>query len=267
MLARSGPMYNDFIVMPRSLMAAVGAAAVWPDCNSIVSRQLFHQLHHTSWAHLDNCPDAWSMLTTALPETTRGVAPVPIWSADAVVLAGPWSAQQVSRAVEIITLPSLIGKAVPTLVLPTRSDWPEVGPEERARVRMLQAAAASLSRVETRLLTASSIHASGQAKGNHTPAEAMSDEQWNVLRQILPPEPIRPRRGRVDPRWYVEGMLWHERTGRPWWQMPDQFGSVASVLKHQGQWRADGTVAALHELLLPYESQSENQKSLMPRGR
>lgn len=258
LLARNGPAYNDFIVMPRSLLTTFGAAVVWPDCGSIISCQLHCRRHQASWAYLHDCPDAWSMLTTALPETTGGGAPVPIWSADAVVLAGPWSAQQVDRAVEMITLPSLIGEAVPTVVLPTRSDWPDVGLEERARVRVLEAAAASLSRVETRLLTVDDIQAPGQAKEHVTP-EAISDDQWEVLRRIFPPDPIPPRKGwRVDSRRYLEGMLWHKRTGHPWRQMPAHFGSTTSVCSYQSKWRTDGTAAALHKLLLPYEPQLEN---------
>ncbi|MFF2720385.1 transposase [Streptomyces sp. NPDC058011] len=238
------------------MLAVSGAGAVWPDCNSIISSQLHRRLHHRSWEQLYDCPDAWSMLTTALPETTGGGEPVPIWSADAVVLAGPWWAQQVDHAVEMITLPSLIGQASPTVVVPTHSDLPEVGLEERGRIRLWRSAEASLSRIAHRtggLLTVNGTRVCVREQEDAA-AEAVSDEQWKVLRRVFPPEPLRPRRGRpFDPRPHFEGVLWHERTGRRWEQLPDEFGPFKAVLWNQARWRKDGTLDALYELLLPYE--------------
>ncbi|MFE7484962.1 transposase [Streptomyces sp. NPDC057552] len=264
LLARNSATYNDYIVMPRSLLAVSGAGAAWPDCNSIISSHLHCRLHYKSWERLHDCPDAWSMLTTCLPETTGGDAPVPIWSADAVVLAGRWSAQQVDCAVEMITLPALMGQASPTVVVPAHSDVPEFGLEERGRVRLWRAAAASLSRVADRtggLLTVNGTRVCVRERDNDAPAGAVSDEQWNVLRRVLPPEPIRSRRGRsFNPRPYFEGVLWHERTGRPWAQLPEGIAHFKAVLWNQARWRKDGTLDALFKLLHPYEELSADRE-------
>ncbi|MFD7861458.1 transposase [Streptomyces sp. NPDC059783] len=265
LLTRSSPVsvYTDFIVMPRWMPPVVSAGVARPDCNSIISSQVYRGLHHTSWAQLRGAPDAWSMLTTALPDAAAGGGPVPIWSGDAVVLAGRWSPRQAARAVELITLPALIGGVVPSVVLPSLSDLSDTLVEEEPnRVRVWLAAREALSRVAER--TGGSLAVNGaqvpvQAPRSHPLAGAMSDEQREVLREVLPPEPVRRGRGRpsVDPRLLLEGVLWRERTGLPWQQMPTVLGTHSSVRQYRVRWRGDGTLSALHALLLPYDPQPE----------
>jgi transposase len=51
----------------------------------------------------------------------------------------------------------------------------------------------------------------------------LTDEQWDVLKPILPVPPRRPDgRGRPwrDPRAILNGMLWILRTGAPWKDLP-----------------------------------------------
>ncbi|MEU3837914.1 transposase [Streptomyces microflavus] len=198
------------------------------------------------------------MLTTALPETTGAGAPVPIWSGDAVVLAGRWSPQQVVQAVEMITLPSLIGEAVPTVVLPTLVDLPDPGLEEGSRARVRRAAVTAMSVATDRIGGSRAVNgapSSGQPHDDDAPFVSMSDAQWRMLRRVLPPEPVRPRSGPpCDLRPYFEGMLWYERTGLPWKCLPAQLRRPRATFWHRNRWRADGTLEALYQLLVPYRA-------------
>ncbi|MFF2227035.1 transposase [Streptomyces globisporus] len=258
LLARMDPTYDDFIVMPPEMPTTLGAEVAWPDCNSIISSSLNRQLHQTSWAGLQGSPRAWSMLTTDLPETTAGGSPVPIWSGDAVVLAGRWSPQQVVQAVEMVTLPSLIGEAVPTVVVPTLGSPSDPGPENGARARVLRAAVTALSAATDRIRGSRTVDGAPSSDLPHDDNArfvGVSDAQWRMLRRVLPPEPVRPRSGPpCDLRPYFEGMLWYERTGLPWKRLPDQLRRPGATFWHRNRWKADGTLEALYELLVPYRA-------------
>ncbi|MFJ9655761.1 transposase [Streptomyces microflavus] len=250
-LGRTDPTYNDFIVMPRWMPGAVDGGAALPDYNSIVSSHLHYRLHEASWAQLQGRPDAWSMLTTALTETRPGVAPVPIWSADAVVLAGRWSPREVVRAVEKITLPSLIGEAVPTVVLPALGVQPQAGQEKNVRVRVWRALMCALSAAADRtggLVTVNGEPPPAGARGSYDPFDFMSDEQWRMLRHMLPPELALSH---SDLRSHLDGVLWCVRSGRSWEHLPAQLGTSDGDLWHR-RWTSDGTLDALRRVLVPY---------------
>ena len=53
---------------------------------------------------------------------------------------------------------------------------------------------------------------------------ALSDEQWERQRPLLPSQ--RPRTGRPakDHRTMLNGILWLLRTGTPWQDLPSQYG-------------------------------------------
>jgi transposase len=50
----------------------------------------------------------------------------------------------------------------------------------------------------------------------------LSGQEWERLQPLLPPE--KPERGRpnVDHRRIINGMLWRERTGAPWRDLPER---------------------------------------------
>lgn len=96
---------------------------------------------------------------------------------------------------------------------------------------------------------------SGLPHDDDAPFVGMSDAQWRMLRRVLPPEPVRPRDGPpCDLRPYFEGMLWYERTGLPWKCLPDQLRRPGATFWHRNRLRADGTLEALHQLLVPYRA-------------
>src|SRR3954447_20380751 len=52
----------------------------------------------------------------------------------------------------------------------------------------------------------------------------LTDQEWEALEPLLPPE--KPERGRpnVDHRQIIDGILWRERTGAPWRDLPERRG-------------------------------------------
>ncbi|THF78464.1 transposase [Cohnella fermenti] len=56
------------------------------------------------------------------------------------------------------------------------------------------------------------------------------DDQWERLKDLLPPE-RKPQGGRpaIDNRKMLNGMLWVLRSGAPWRDLPEHYGSWSSV--------------------------------------
>src|SRR5512132_4094052 len=68
----------------------------------------------------------------------------------------------------------------------------------------------------------------------------LTDAQWAKLAPLLPPQ--RPRMGRPpkDHRLIVEAIVWLDRTGVPWRDLPGEFGSWATVASRFYRWRRQG---------------------------
>lgn len=65
----------------------------------------------------------------------------------------------------------------------------------------------------------------------------LTDAQWERLAPLLPPQ--RPRTGRPanDHRTVLNGMLWILRTGAPWRDLPERYGSWKTVASRFRRWR------------------------------
>lgn len=68
----------------------------------------------------------------------------------------------------------------------------------------------------------------------------LTDEQWEQLAGVLPPQ--RPQTGRPakDHRIVVNGMLWIRRTGAPWRDLPERYGCWKTVYSRFRRWRDAG---------------------------
>lgn len=66
--------------------------------------------------------------------------------------------------------------------------------------------------------------------------EILTDEQWELIRPLLPPQ--RPKTGRPsrDPRTVVEAILCIDRTGAPWHDLPVEFGPWQSIATRFYRW-------------------------------
>jgi transposase len=66
--------------------------------------------------------------------------------------------------------------------------------------------------------------------------EILTNEQWDRIRPLLPPQ--RPKTGRPakDHRTVVEAIVWIDRTGAPWRDLPEEFGPWQSIATRFYRW-------------------------------
>jgi hypothetical protein len=82
---------------------------------------------------------------------------------------------------------------------------------------------------------------------------ALTDEKWEQLRPLLPPQKPQTGRPASDHRLIVEGMLWVMRTGSSWRELPERFGSWSTVSSRYQRWLKEGLWARILQVLLPAE--------------
>jgi transposase len=82
---------------------------------------------------------------------------------------------------------------------------------------------------------------------------ALTDERWEQLRPLLPPQKPLTGRPAVDHRLVVEGMLWVVRTGSSWRELPERFGPWSTVASRYQRWLKEGLWARILQVLLPSE--------------
>ncbi|MGI8761047.1 MAG: IS5 family transposase [Jatrophihabitantaceae bacterium] len=77
----------------------------------------------------------------------------------------------------------------------------------------------------------------------------LTDAQWALIEPLLPPMRRGGRREKHDRRRIVDAILYVVRTGCSWRQLPHDFPPWGTVFWYFKQWRADGTVNAIHDRL------------------
>lgn len=83
---------------------------------------------------------------------------------------------------------------------------------------------------------------------------ALTDEHWEQLRPLLPPQKPRTGRPAVDHRLVVEGMLWVVRTGSSWRELPERYGPWSTVSSRYQRWCKEGIWTRILQVLLPHEA-------------
>jgi transposase len=68
----------------------------------------------------------------------------------------------------------------------------------------------------------------------------LTDEQWQRLQPLLPPEKPWTGRRNLDHRRILNGILWIHRTGAPWRDLPERYGPTGTVSSRFYRWRAAG---------------------------
>jgi transposase len=68
----------------------------------------------------------------------------------------------------------------------------------------------------------------------------LSDEQWERLCPLLPPQKPRTGRPGKDHRIIINGILWLLRTGCPWRTLPERYGSWKTVSSRFYRWQQAG---------------------------
>jgi transposase len=72
---------------------------------------------------------------------------------------------------------------------------------------------------------------------------AISDENWERIKDLLPGRAGQPGVTAKDNRLFIDAVLWIGKTGAPWRDLPERFGNWNSVWKrfsrwaHKGRWR------------------------------
>jgi len=82
----------------------------------------------------------------------------------------------------------------------------------------------------------------------------VSDELWEVIAPLIPPEPPKPAGGRprVPDRAALSGILFVLRSGIPWEMLPQEMGcgSGMTCWRRLAEWQAAGVWEQLHRVLL-----------------
>jgi len=88
----------------------------------------------------------------------------------------------------------------------------------------------------------------------------VTDRQWQLIRQLLPP---RSRRGRrpIDRRRIVNAIFYVVRTGCQWRMLPKDFPNWSTVYGIFWQWRNDGTWQRVHGALRAKARKAAGKKS------
>ena len=68
----------------------------------------------------------------------------------------------------------------------------------------------------------------------------LTDQQWQLWAPLLPPEKPRTGRPNEDHRRVLNGILWVNRSGAPWRDLPRRYGPVGPVSSRFYRWRQAG---------------------------
>jgi len=68
----------------------------------------------------------------------------------------------------------------------------------------------------------------------------LTESEWRLLKDMLPPERGRKNRPSFDNRPIVNGILWRIRTGAPWRDVPDKYGNWMTVYQRFRRWSQAG---------------------------
>lgn len=68
----------------------------------------------------------------------------------------------------------------------------------------------------------------------------LTDAQWERLQPLLPPQKRQRGRPSLDHRTIINGILWISKTGAPWRDMPERYGSWKTVSSRFYRWRSQG---------------------------
>jgi transposase len=80
------------------------------------------------------------------------------------------------------------------------------------------------------------------------PRHALTDEQWERVREVLPAQRTGPTSTLGD-RQFIDAVLYRTKTGIPWRDLPERFGPWKSVFNRFSNWAKRGLWASIFEAL------------------
>lgn len=78
----------------------------------------------------------------------------------------------------------------------------------------------------------------------------LTDEEWLRIEPLLPPENTgKQGRPRKDNRTIMNGIVWLARSGAPWRDLPERYGSWKTVYSRFRKWIDDGILDNIFRIL------------------
>ena len=68
----------------------------------------------------------------------------------------------------------------------------------------------------------------------------LREDQWEIIKEQLPGKVGDPGKTAADNRLFFEAVLWIDRTGAPWRDLPITFGKWNSVYQRFNRWSKNG---------------------------
>src|SRR6202023_1977857 len=81
------------------------------------------------------------------------------------------------------------------------------------------------------------------------PRYALTDQQWQRLEPLLPPEKPPIGRPAISHRLFFDAIVWLVRTGAPWRDLPTEYGPWGTISTRFYRWRRDGTLLRIFKAL------------------
>src|SRR5262249_44195158 len=78
---------------------------------------------------------------------------------------------------------------------------------------------------------------------------ALSDEDWDRIKALLPGRAGTPGARAKDNRLFVDAVLWIGKTGAPWRDLPERFGNWNSAWRRFDRWARRGVWRKVFEVL------------------
>jgi transposase len=78
---------------------------------------------------------------------------------------------------------------------------------------------------------------------------AISDDDWDRVKDLLPGRAGRPGRHARDNRLFLDAVLWVGKTGAPWRDLPERFGKWNSAFRRFSRWAQRGVWLKVFEAL------------------
>lgn len=84
----------------------------------------------------------------------------------------------------------------------------------------------------------------------------LTDEEWVRIEPLLPPQRSgKPGRPYSDHRKVINGILWIDRTGAPWRDMPERYGPFSTCHDRLVRWQEEGVWANVLAQLIAQEDE------------
>lgn len=79
--------------------------------------------------------------------------------------------------------------------------------------------------------------------------DGLRDDQWELLRDLIPGGQAGQRGPRCDNRRFVDALLWMARSGARWRDLPERFGDYQAVKRRYYRWIARDALGSFLSVL------------------